>query len=56
MILEQMPSDLHAIIKDFDTQKMKKIMETMKVRIHFYKDMKNHKYFFTYPVYDSEGA
>ena len=31
--------------------KMKKIMELMKIRIHFYKDMCNHTYFFIDPNY-----
>lgn len=32
--------------------KMKKIMDLMKIRIHFYKDMCNHTYFFTEPSYE----
>ena len=35
---------------------MRKIMDLMKVRIHFFKDMVNHTYFFTSPIYDSEVA
>ena len=31
-------------------------METMNIRIHFFKDMRNHTYFFTYPTYDSAVA
>lgn len=31
-------------------------MELMKIRIHFFKDMKNHTYFFTDPIYDSAVA
>ena len=35
---------------------MRKIMNLMKIRIHFFKDMKNHSYFFRSPVYDSAVA
>ena len=28
----------------------------MKVRIHFYKDLLNHTYFFEYPFYNTEHA
>ena len=31
-------------------------MELMRVRIHFFKDMKNHTYFFRDPLYDSSVA
>jgi len=29
-------------------------MDLMKIRIHFYKDMQNHTYFFTEPDYEGE--
>ena len=31
-------------------------MDMMKIRIHFYKDLLNHTYFFEEPFYDSEHA
>jgi hypothetical protein len=31
-------------------------MNLMKIRIHFFKDMRNHTYFFIPPVYDSAVA
>jgi glutamyl/glutaminyl-tRNA synthetase len=33
---------------------MRKIMDLMKIRIHFYKDMNNHAYFFVDPEYDTK--
>lgn len=56
MLIEQLPNELQATIKNFDSVKMRKIMELMKIRIHFFKDMKNHTYFFRPPVYDSAVA
>ena len=32
------------------------IMDTMKKRIHFYKDLNNHTYFFEEPVYNNPQA
>lgn len=56
MLLEQLPSELHQTIKSFDPMKLKQIMNLMKIRIHFFKDMKNHTYFFVPPIYDSQVA
>jgi len=39
-----------------EDQKMLKIMNLMKIRIHFFKDMAKHTYFFTDPVYDTQTA
>ena len=39
-----------------ESQKMKKIMDLMKIRIHFFKDMAKHAYFFIDPVYDNQVA
>lgn len=49
MLLDYLPEHLHGAIKRMNENKMKKIMEMMKIRIHFYKDMNNHTYFFTDP-------
>ena len=54
MLLEQLPSHLHTSIKWMNEVKMKKIMDLMKIRIHFYKDMLNHTYFFAEPDYEGE--
>ena len=35
---------------------MRKIMDLMKIRIHFFKDMAKHTYFFTSPIYESDVA
>ena len=56
MLLEHLPNELHEVIKSFDTAKLRKTMDLMKIRIHFFKDMKNHTYFFRSPVYDSAVA
>jgi hypothetical protein len=56
MLLEYLPEELKETIKTFDSFKMRKIMDLMKIRIHFFKDMKNHTYFFRTPIYDSSVA
>ncbi len=56
MLIEHLPSFLIDEIKAMDSHKMRKIMDLMKIRIHFFKDMKNHTYFFTSPLYDSSVA
>jgi hypothetical protein len=55
-LLENLPENLHPTIQSFDQLRLKKIMTLMTVRIHFYKDLKQHAYFFTDPIYDSEIA
>jgi len=35
---------------------MLKIMDLMKIRIHFFKDMGKHTYFFDSPLYESDVA
>ncbi len=39
-----------------DSVKMSKIMNLMKIRIHFFKEMVHHSYLFTSPLYDSSVA
>jgi len=56
MLLQHLPQELHERIKTFDEEKMLKIKELMRVRIHFYRDMVNHAYFFTEPVYQTAIA
>lgn len=51
MLLDHLPADIHNSIKKTNEGKMRKIMDMMKVRIHFYKDMNQHKYFFEEPDY-----
>lgn len=53
MLLDTLPSNLHPAIKRVNENKMKKIMDLMKIRIHFYKDMCNHTYYFTDPEYNT---
>lgn len=53
MLLENLPHEYHTAIKKYSEVKMRKIMDLMKIRIHFYKDMCNHTYFFEEPSYDS---
>jgi len=53
MLLKHMPMDVHAAIKKMNEIKIKKIMELMKIRIHFYRDMANHTYFFEEPNYNT---
>ena len=54
MLLEEMPKKLHYRIKTMPNQKMLKVMDMMKIRMRFVKDIKNHGYFFTQPDYDTE--
>jgi hypothetical protein len=56
MLIDHMPEYLHNKILATNTEKMTKIMDLMKVRIHFYKDMLNHQYLFTEPDYNTEIA
>ena len=56
MLLDHLPSELHPQIKRMNELKMKKIMELMKIRIHFFKDMIKHTYFFVDPEYDTQIA
>ena len=52
--MEEMPSNLHSSIKRLSDSRMVKIMDMMKVRMRFIKDIRNHAYFFTTPDYDTE--
>ena len=54
MLLDNLPIKFHSGIKRVNEVKMKQIMDLMKVRIHFFKDMLNHTYFFVDPDYDNE--
>lgn len=56
MLLDHLPVDQHPAIKKMNEGKMKKIMELMKIRIHFFKDMNNHTYFFSEPEYNDSLA
>lgn len=54
MLLDVLPADIHPGVKKVSEPKMRKIMDLMKIRIHFYSDMKNHTYFFIEPTYDND--
>lgn len=56
MILDHSDEHLHSAVKKISEPKMIKIMDLMKIRIHFYKDLRNHTYFFTDPSYDTKIA
>lgn len=51
MLVDHLPMHLHKAIRGINEVKLKKIMDLMKVRIHFYSDMQKHTYFFTEPDY-----
>ena len=53
MLLDTFPQEHHSAIKRFNEVKMRQVMDLMKIRIHFYKDMLNHTYFFVDPEYDT---
>ena len=54
MLLEEMPINLHSVIKRMSASKMIKIMDMMKIRMRYIKDIRNHTYFFTSPSYETE--
>ena len=54
MLIEEMPLRLHPSIKRMADSKMIKVMDMMKVRMRFIKDIKNHGYFFELPNYDTD--
>jgi glutamyl/glutaminyl-tRNA synthetase len=56
VMLETLPSSFHRQIKGLSDLNVCRIMDMMKVRIHFYKDLLKHTYFFQQPDYSSETA
>ena len=54
MLLEEMPASLHPPIRRMPDQLMLKVMDMMKVRMRYVKDIRNHGYFFAEPDYDTE--
>ena len=54
MLIEEMPMRLHSAIKRLSETKTHKIMDMMKIRMRFIKDIKNHAYFFELPNYDTD--
>ena len=54
MLVEELPMNLHPPIKRMSNLKMLQIMDMMKVRMRYIKDIKNHTYFFTPPDYNTE--
>ncbi len=51
MLIDHLPSSLHGTITNYNEEKMMKIKDLMRVRIHFYKDIMKHSYFFSEPEY-----
>ena len=54
MLLEEMPESLHSSIKRLSDSRTIKVMDMMKVRMRFIRDIRNHAYFFTSPDYETE--
>lgn len=54
MLLNTLKPALHRKVKKMSHDKMLKIMDMLKERIHFYSDMNNHTYFFEQPDFGSE--
>lgn len=54
MLLDTLPDEFHSAIKKMNENKMKKVMDLMKVRIHYYSDLCKHTYFFKEPSYDNK--
>jgi hypothetical protein len=53
MLVEEMPMRLHPSIKKMSEAKMLKVMDMMKIRMRFIKDIKNHAYLFELPDYQT---
>ena len=54
MLVDEMPMRLHPSIKKMSDSKMLKVMDMMKIRMRFIKDIKNHAYLFELPDYETE--
>ena len=54
MLLDEMPSELHRAIKRMPDHLMLKVMDMMKIRMRYIRDIQNHVYFFTQPNYETE--
>ena len=54
MLLTEMPRNLHTLIKKMPALKLIKVMDMMKIRMRYIKDIRNHAYFFTAPSYETE--
>jgi len=54
MLLELMDPEFHSAINQMSDDKMLKVMDMMKVRLRFPRDIRNHGYLFHAPNYDSE--
>ena len=53
-IVEEFAESLHRAIARTPDHLMLKIMDMMKIRMRYMRDIKNHAYFFTDPDYDTE--
>ena len=51
---EEMPSELQRAIRQMPDHKMLQVMDMMKVRMRYIRDIKNHAYFFTDPNYETD--
>jgi len=56
MLVTEMPKTLHRQIKQMSEKKMAKVMDMMKIRMRFHKDIQNHKYLFEDPDFVTELA
>ncbi len=53
MLAEEMPERLHQAIDKMPDHLMLKVLDMMKVRMRYIKDIKNHAYLFTEPDYET---
>lgn len=54
MLIEEMPSNLHSAIGRMPDHLMLKIMDMMKIRMRYVRDIRNHGYFFDLPDYETD--
>ena len=53
MLFEELPTSLHAAIRRMPDHLMLKVMDMMKIRMRYVRDIRNHGYFFTQPDYET---
>ena len=54
MLLIEMPEALHSAIRQTQDHMMLKIMDMMKIRMRYQRDIKNHAYLFALPDYQTD--
>ena len=56
MLVDEMPDKLKGKVMSMSEKKMVKVMDMMKIRIRYHRDIQNHKYLFEHPDYTTDLA